>query len=224
MILENQSQTLSAEDLQDIKQNEKQQSCFLRSLFTHVDLSPPSAQLHSRALHRGLQASSAVSLATGAMCRLSKLLFLHRVSLAARKMFRKQKKEADQFQHRIEFQQFTCAAHTAKTKKDVALPEISFFKHLYGPWLSSAEADREGARMAMCAWPRRTSRCHGCLHTKAWSQEICIPAIAASSPAGQVDVVALGKQLAHRLRSCHPELGAASELRRTAQKFVKGIT
>jgi len=64
--------------------------------------------------------------------------------------------------------------------------------------------------------------CHSCLNNRVWSQEICIPAIAASSSEGQVDMVALGKQLACRLRICHPELGAVGELRIT-QQFVKGI-
>lgn len=77
--------------------------------------------------------------------------------------------------------------------------------------------------MVLCAWPRRTSCCPNCLHTRACSQEIFIPAIAASSSAGQVDMVALGKQLACGWRSFHPELGAAGELRRRAQQFVKGI-
>lgn len=35
--------------------------------------------------------------------------------------------------------------------------------------------------------------------------------------------MALGKQLACGWRSFHPELGAAGELRRRAQQFVKGI-
>lgn len=93
-----------------------------------------------------------------------------------------------------EFQKFAYAAWD--TKRNAVLLEIIFFpKHLYGPEVFSAKTDREGAGMAVCAWPR-ISHCHSCLCITAWSQGICIPANAASSSAGPVDTMALGKQLA----------------------------
>lgn len=114
-----------------------------------MDFSPPSAHLHLGALHRGLQASSGVSLATGAMCRLSKLLFLHQVSLVARIMLRKEKKGTDPFQY--EWISTVCLCSPGCKKKRCAYwNNIFFSKHLYGPELFSANTDREGAGVAVC--------------------------------------------------------------------------
>lgn len=186
-----------------------------------MDLSPPSAHLHLGALHRGLQASSGVSLATGVICGLSKLLFLHQVSLAARITLRKEKKKGQNRPIPIhEWISAVCLCSTGYKKQCFESWNKIFSKHLYGPEFFSAKTDREGTGMSVCAWPRRVSHCHSCLCTTPRSQEICIGANTASSSACPVDTMALGKQLA-QVVYCQEAQEEFSNLWRVVLKSVR---
>lgn len=150
-----------------------------------MDFSPPSAHLPLGALHRGLQASSGVSLATGAMCRLSKLLFLHQVSLVARIMLRKEKKGTDPFQY--EWISTVCLCSPGCKKKRCAYWNNIFFLNICMDLSFSLLILTEKVQGWQCAWPIIVSHCHSCLCTnrhRGPGEEVCMSCVLPISSEG----------------------------------------